>query len=137
MGTAIRRRRCGFRAWEHEVCPHGQAGDCYYVLRSAAEEAVLRSLVKDAIERAIKAYGSQALFGKKACTPSQLAGSESTAVVLQELEKFCGEAALTRFRSHTELTTNCCEGNVWPTAKISSSRLRACHQTIHRMEAAK
>ena len=74
-----------------EVCPHGQAGDCYYVLRSSAEEAILRGLVKDGIDRAIKAYGSQALFGTKACTPSQLSGSESTPVVLQELERFCGK----------------------------------------------
>jgi len=74
-----------------KVCPHGPAGDCFYLLRSATEEAILRGLVKDGIERAINAYGSQAPFGKKACTPSQLAGSESTPVVLQELKKFCGK----------------------------------------------
>jgi hypothetical protein len=72
-----------------KACPHGPAGDCFYLLRSAAEEAILRGLVKDGIERAIKAYGNQALFGKKACAPSQLTGGESTPVVLQELKRFC------------------------------------------------
>lgn len=74
-----------------KVCPHGPVGDCLYRLRSAEEEATLRGLVRDGIERAIKAYGGEAQFRKKGCAPAQVAGNASTPVVQQELERFCSK----------------------------------------------
>ena len=70
------------------ICPQGPAGDCYYDLRSADNERVLRGLTRDAIQRAIKAYGAEAQFKKYACSPSEISGLWEVPIVRQELQKF-------------------------------------------------
>jgi hypothetical protein len=62
---------------------------CTYTLRSAREETILRGLIKDAIQRASKAYGSEQEFKKKACVPSALSPNANTPIVHEELQKFC------------------------------------------------
>ena len=71
-----------------EVCD--RQGDCHYNLRSDKEEAILRDIVKDAIQKAVAAYGDEDQFKKKACSPSVVSGDPRTPVVQQELQKFCG-----------------------------------------------
>jgi len=70
-----------------EVCD--QMANCHYVLRSAAEEAILRDLVRDGISRAVKAWGGADRFKKEACKPSVLTGHSDTPIVQDELTKFC------------------------------------------------
>ena len=62
---------------------------CNYTLRSAHEEAILRDLVKDGIQRAIKAFGGAVPFGRKACSPDIISGNSNSPIVQQELQKFC------------------------------------------------
>jgi hypothetical protein len=67
----------------------GQDRFCYYTLQSSIEEKILRGLVKDAISRAIHAYGGESLFRQKACTSHTVAGVEQYPIVQEELQSFC------------------------------------------------
>jgi len=69
----------------------GVPPDCKYVFRSAEEERLTRDFVKDAIARAIKAYGGDAPFKKAACTPDVDASLSQMGyiVVEKELEAYC------------------------------------------------
>jgi len=72
-----------------EVCENQPTGSfCHYVLRSPAEEAVLRSLVQDGIQRAVKAFG-KSQFRKKECSAEVIAQESDYPIVQQELRKFC------------------------------------------------
>jgi hypothetical protein len=71
-----------------EICDHKPFGPCYYFLRSPEEEAILRGLIEDGLARAIRAYGGEAQFMKKACVSSLIEGNSSL-LVQQELIKFC------------------------------------------------
>ena len=66
-------------------------GQCHPVFRSANEELLLRNFVKDAIQRAIKAYGSDALFRAQACKPEEEKelSDSGYVIVLQELRTYC------------------------------------------------
>jgi hypothetical protein len=69
-----------------EVC---NQGECYYVIKSAEEEALLRDLVRDGLTRAAKAWGGLEQFKKEACRPATLQGNSNTPVVQLELTNFC------------------------------------------------
>jgi len=71
----------------HECVP----GQCHYVLRSADEEHILRGFVKDAIQRAITAYGGDASFRAQACKPEEEEELSEAGyiIVLQELRAYC------------------------------------------------
>ena len=71
------------------ICDHGPSGACYYFLRSPEEEAILRGLIEDGLARAIRAYGGESQFMKKACVPSIIDGNSSSPLVQQELIKAC------------------------------------------------
>ena len=70
------------------VCDRGPTGDCHYLLRSAAEEALLRDLVRDALDRGIQAWGSAAAFRKAVCRP-KVVGDDFYPVLNQEVSRFC------------------------------------------------
>ena len=70
------------------VCDRGPTGDCHYLLRSAAEEALLRDLVRDALERGIRAWGSAVAFRKAVCRP-EVVGDDLYPVLNQEVSRFC------------------------------------------------
>jgi len=61
---------------------------CRYILRSPAEEALLRDLVQDGLQRAIKAWG-KAPFRKKQCSAEAISKQSDYPIVQQELRKFC------------------------------------------------
>jgi len=61
---------------------------CRYILRSPAEEALLRELVQDGLQRAIKAWG-KAPFRNKECSAKAIAKLSDYPIVQQELRKFC------------------------------------------------
>jgi hypothetical protein len=71
------------------VCDPGALGDCHYFLRSAAEETILRALVKDALKRGVRAWGSDAAFRTVACRPNLIANHIGHPVLQQELSSFC------------------------------------------------
>ena len=76
----------------HEICVDS---DC--ALRSQAEEDALRSLVRDAIRRAVDAYGSDASFRKVACKTEvgvTLAEPGGYPIVAEELKSYCSGAAV-------------------------------------------
>ncbi len=69
-------------------------GQCHLVFRSFNEEQLMRNFVKDAIQRAITAYGGDTAFRSQACKPKEdkeLSDSGYT-VVLQELKAYCSKA---------------------------------------------
>lgn len=75
---------------------HCVFGECYYELRSAKEESILKQLVKDAIQRGIRAYGGGEIFRKKVCiaeVQSDLRDSRYV-IVLHELESYCSAAPI-------------------------------------------
>jgi hypothetical protein len=84
------------RSWEGlpgngalELCDDNPCrGNYHWVLRSPAEEAVLRSLVQDGIQRAVKAFG-RAQFGKQVCSAQAISEESDYPIVQQELRKFC------------------------------------------------
>jgi hypothetical protein len=84
------------RSWEGlpgfgapRVCEDQPSGSsCRYILRSPVEEAVLRSLVKDGIQRAVKAFG-KAQFSKMECSAQAISEQSDYPIVQQELRKFC------------------------------------------------
>jgi hypothetical protein len=71
------------------VCAPGPLGDCHYVLRSSAEERLLRALVRDALVRGVRAWGSHAAFQKVACQPKLMGDHSGHPVLQQELLRFC------------------------------------------------
>jgi hypothetical protein len=73
----------------NRICDQAVLGSCHYLLRSAAEEEVLRALVDDGIKRGIRAWGGDAPFKQAACISSVLKGNPSTPIVQQELERYC------------------------------------------------
>jgi len=64
---------------------------CRYILRSHDEEAVLRSLVEDGIQRAVKAFG-KAQFRKKECSAEALSKQSDYPIVQMELRRFCANS---------------------------------------------
>jgi hypothetical protein len=62
----------------------------YYTFRSAHEEEILRGLIKDGIQRAVRARGSDASFRKQACSARIMSKhSKFDPMVLQELNAYC------------------------------------------------
>jgi hypothetical protein len=63
------------------------------VFRSAKEESLLRAFVRDAIQRAIKAYNSETVFKAQACPPKLAAqfGDGGYTIVMQELKAYCSQ----------------------------------------------
>ncbi len=59
-----------------------------YILRSPSEEAVLRALAQDALQRAVKAFG-RAQFKKKECSAEAISEQADYPIIQQELRKFC------------------------------------------------
>lgn len=70
-----------------DVCDHGVFGGCHYILRSSEEEAILRALVNDGIERGARAWGYK--FRNALCEPSREKVDEGMPVVRQEVQKYC------------------------------------------------
>jgi hypothetical protein len=85
----VEERLPGIDAPVPKECNSGPDELCYYTLRSAGEEAILRSLVKDGFQRAIKAYGGYAPFSKKVCSHGTELHYSLYPVIQQELQKFC------------------------------------------------
>ena len=73
------------------ICERSPFGPCHYVLRSAEEEMILRDLVKDALVRATRAWGSAGVFRQQACKPSHLEKIPYTPIVREELARFCSQ----------------------------------------------
>jgi hypothetical protein len=69
-------------------------GQCHYVFRSAQEEELLHNFVRDAIQRAIKAYGGDSSFRAHACKPEEEKelSEAGYVIVLQELRAYCSNA---------------------------------------------
>ena len=74
-----------------EACEEGELGPCHYILQSAEEEAIIRELAKDGIQRGIKAFGGKAAFKKAACTRNIIEANSNTPIVQQELRRFCSQ----------------------------------------------
>jgi hypothetical protein len=72
-----------------KTCDSDPYATCNYLLKSAHEEEVLRSLVEDALQKAVKAYKSSDSFGQKACTTALIKQNSSFPIVEQELQRFC------------------------------------------------
>ncbi len=67
-------------------------GDFHYVLRSAHEEWILRSLDKDALQRGIRAYGNESLFRKAFCDhESKYKRTYPYVIDEQEFGAFCSK----------------------------------------------
>jgi hypothetical protein len=75
-----------------DTCNQESLEWCHYVLRSEHDENILRGLTRDAIQRGIKAFGGEAEFKKRACSPSLISDISNTPIVQQELQKFCSAA---------------------------------------------
>ena len=101
-------RVLGFRpprgGYRGESTPNGVLGDGahfegvppnrHYVFKSAAEESLLRDLIKDAIHRDAEAHGGDKNFRSQACKASveaQLLQADYP-IVLQELKTYCGSS---------------------------------------------
>lgn len=71
----------------------GAQGNYHYILRSAHEEFILRSLVKDALQRGIRAFGSEDRFRKMVCTPEKVKGFSGFSDIIEadELKLFCSK----------------------------------------------
>jgi hypothetical protein len=66
-----------------------EKGDCRYTLRSPKEEAVVRGLVRDALERGAKAWGALE-FRKHVCDPQvQTKQAATSPLVGEALESYC------------------------------------------------
>ena len=70
-----------------KVC---QGGVCHYVLRSAAEEQLLKALLNDAVLKGQQAYKGPAAFKAKACEPSVIRNAEDYPAVRARLSMLCG-----------------------------------------------
>ena len=73
------------------ACNSDPSAPCYYTLQSARQQEILSSLIRDAIQRAIKAYGGDAPFRKKACTTKVLNDNLSYPIVKRELQAYCSK----------------------------------------------
>lgn len=71
------------------ICEGLPVSGCHYVLGSAAEEALLRTLIRDGLERGVRAWGSDTAFRKAVCRPPFLVEQSGYPVVQQELSRFC------------------------------------------------
>jgi hypothetical protein len=71
------------------------------VFRSAKEETLFREFVRDAIQRAVKAYGGDKSFRSQVCKSKVEAEISQTGdlFVLQEVRAYCGEAGRTSSNS--------------------------------------
>lgn len=70
------------------VCDAEPFTHCHYMLRSAAEESLLRAIVRDGLQRGIHARGSEAILRKVLCqSPNE--GNALYPVVEQEVKQFC------------------------------------------------
>jgi hypothetical protein len=65
------------------------SGNVHYVIRSAREEEILRGLIRDAIQRAIKINGGDAIVRKVLCRPQNLSPDPNYPLVPQELSRYC------------------------------------------------
>jgi len=70
-----------------KVC---QGGVCHYVLRSTAEEQLLKALLNDAVLKGQLAYKGPAAFKAKACELSVIRNAEDYPAVRQRLGMLCG-----------------------------------------------
>ncbi len=70
-----------------KVC---QSGVCHYVLRSPAEEQMLKALLDDAIAKGQQANGGAAVFRTKACEPAVIRNAEDYPAVRARLGSLCG-----------------------------------------------
>jgi hypothetical protein len=77
----------GLNAPEVGIPPEG--GYVHYVIRSAREEEVLRGLIRDAIQRAIKINGGDAIVRKVLCRPQNVAPDAEYPLVALELSRYC------------------------------------------------
>ncbi len=66
-------------------------GNFHYEFRSAHEEELLRTLIRDAIQRGTRAYGGDAIFRKQVCPPdvSKERFAYPNSILEQELGAFC------------------------------------------------
>ncbi len=72
-----------------KVCENRPRGEyCRYILRSPAEEELLRGLVRDGLQRAVKAFG-KSQFKKKECSAEAISQQSDYPIIQQELRKFC------------------------------------------------
>ncbi len=71
----------------------GSQGNYHYILRSKHEEFILRSLVRDALQRGVRAFGSEDRFRKMVCTPEKIKGFSgfSDIIEAEELKSFCSK----------------------------------------------
>lgn len=71
----------------------GAQGNYHYILRSAHEEFILRGLVQDALQRGIRAFGSEDRFRRKVCTSEKIKGLSyfSNIIEEEELKAFCSK----------------------------------------------
>lgn len=70
-----------------KVC---QGGVCHYVLRSAAEDQLLKALLDDAIVKGQQANGGPTAFKAKACEPAVIRNAEDYPAVRARLGMLCG-----------------------------------------------
>jgi hypothetical protein len=75
-----------------KTCNSDAYAVCNYTLQSALEEEILRGLVKDALRKAVRAYGGKTLFGGSACSRGIISGNSGSPIVQQELQMFCSGA---------------------------------------------
>ena len=66
-------------------------GDCRYNLRSAREEALVRSLARDALARGEKAWGKKAFHDQVCDDKIREANAKSSQIFGEELEKYCSK----------------------------------------------
>jgi hypothetical protein len=66
------------------------SGNMHYILRSAHEQEILRGLIRDSIQRAIKINGGDAPVRKTLCRPENLLADPEYPLVPQELSVYCG-----------------------------------------------
>lgn len=70
-----------------KVC---QGGTCHYLVRSAAEEQLLKALLNDAVLKGQAAYKGPAAFKTKACDMSVIRNAEDYPAVRARLGSLCG-----------------------------------------------
>jgi hypothetical protein len=87
--TADSEKLPGLEVPAPKACNSDPNAHCNYTLQSAREEDILRGLVRDALQRSIKAYGADSGFRKAACSAKILKGNESYPIVQQELQAYC------------------------------------------------
>lgn len=91
-GTNVQEKLPGIDVPAPKSCQSDPLAVCNYQLRSAHEEFIIRGLVRDAIQRASKAFGGRTQFKQKACSPSTIKANSYSPIVQQELRQFCSQA---------------------------------------------